>query len=182
MPGQSPSKKSKQSTVIKLPVYCDNPQVWFLKVEALFRIHNIGSQHEKFDYIVSQLPCKVANMVADLLYPIPSENPYEKLKNGVITRMNKFYESCLINQLSSFKLGTKSPSQLLREMVLFASHHKIDDSVLTRMWTKCLPAEIQEVLSLQRPDTPLENLAEFADMLHKFMDKGGETQNRFKRS
>uniref|UniRef100_A0A5K3FQK3 FH2 domain-containing protein n=1 Tax=Mesocestoides corti TaxID=53468 RepID=A0A5K3FQK3_MESCO len=117
--------------------------------------------------VVEHLPDNVAAHVIDLLDPIPSENPYEKLKNAVITRINKLNEDVLSNQLSCLKLGDKMPSQLLQDIRVLVGENKINDSNLIQMWTKYLPAEAKEVLASQSPDTPLEKLAELADLVHK---------------
>uniref|UniRef100_A0A5K3FVU3 DUF7041 domain-containing protein n=1 Tax=Mesocestoides corti TaxID=53468 RepID=A0A5K3FVU3_MESCO len=132
-----------------------------------------------YSYVVSQIPNYVANQVIDLLEPIPTENPYEKLKNTIIARMTKLHERRLCNQLSKVKLGNRSPSQLLCEMRQMVGRCKIENATLRHMWIRCLPSKVIDLLAVQSPEKPLDEMAQIADVLYDFL-YGGPSQQTTK--
>uniref|UniRef100_A0A5K3FPY2 DUF7041 domain-containing protein n=1 Tax=Mesocestoides corti TaxID=53468 RepID=A0A5K3FPY2_MESCO len=168
----------EQPIYFRFPLYIGHPEVWFLKVEAYFRIHRITCQYTMYNFVVSQLPDHIALHVIDLLDSIPSENPYFNLKNAILKQLNKSQKESLMRIFFKNGLDGKLPSQLLEKMRCVLGRNKIDNSDLTRMWTKCLPPEMREILSVQSPDTPLEKLAEIADVVHnKVLQKTEKSTN-----
>lgn len=152
---------------IKLPLFgASNPRVWFTQVEAFFRFRRISSQPTMFSYVATQLPTEIASEVIDILDPMPTESPYDKLKHAVLKRTTSSDEARLQQLLSGVQLGDRTPSQLLRHMRGLVGHAKIDDSILHQLWSKCLPANMTAILAVQSDKLSLDMLAETADKIH----------------
>ena len=78
---------STQLTSVSLkltPFWLADPQVWFAQVEAQFSTCGVASQKTKFDYIIMSLTPEFATEVRDLILKLPTEMPYDKLKEQLI--------------------------------------------------------------------------------------------------
>ncbi|CAI2737112.1 unnamed protein product [Dicrocoelium dendriticum] len=151
-----------------LPAFdVNNARVWFLQLEALFRCRRITSQTSMFSYVAAHLPTHIAADVVDLLDPVPTDSPYDKLKAAVLKRLTASDESRLHQLLSGVELGDRSPSQLLRYMRSLVGSSKVDDSVLRQLWLKCLPSNTTAILAVSADDLSLDKLAETADKVHE---------------
>lgn len=144
-----------------------NPRVWFTQIESFFRCRRITSQITMFSFVSTQLPMDVAAEVIDILDPIPTDQPYDKLKEAVLKRTTSSDDARLQHLLSGVELGDRTPSQLLRHMRSLAGNIKLDDMVLRQLWCKCLPANTNAILSTQEDGTSLEKLAAMADKVHE---------------
>ncbi|CAI2738605.1 unnamed protein product, partial [Dicrocoelium dendriticum] len=136
-------------------------------VEAIFRFRKITSQSSMFSYVTAHLPSQVASEVIDILDPMPTESPYDKLKSAILKRTTASDEARLHMLLSGIELGDRSPSQLLRHMRSLVGSSTLDDSILRQIWTKCLPTNTTAILAVLADELPLDKLAEAADKVHE---------------
>ncbi|BHF67784.1 hypothetical protein SprV_0301081300 [Sparganum proliferum] len=101
----------------KLPPFTpSNPRVWFRQIEALFATSRITSERTRYSYVLQSLPFDVAVTVEDLLDPIPTDEPYTRLKEAVIQRVAKSANLMLRELFTQVELGDQTPSQLMRHM------------------------------------------------------------------
>jgi len=152
---------------VNLPTYgINNPRLWFARVEALFDCRRITSQSSRYSHIVAHLPDEVASEIADLIYNRPVTNPYDALKEALITRTAVSDEQNLRTLLSGVQLGDRTPSQLLRHMTQLMGSQKGNNAILKELWLQNLPVELRTVLAIVHKDSSLDNLAELADQVH----------------
>lgn len=68
------------------PFWPRKPQVWFVQVEAHFRLQRIAAQIAHSYYVVASLPTKVADEIKDVLSQPPPYNAYDDLKSVSLAR------------------------------------------------------------------------------------------------
>lgn len=61
----------------------EDPELWFIQVEAALRTSKITSDLSRFDYIIQRLPPDVSCLRGTLETP-PTSNRYEKLRNKLL--------------------------------------------------------------------------------------------------
>ena len=144
-----------------------NPRFWFLQMEYLFDIHRITTQTSMFKYVCAYLPPDIGKEVMDIVAKPPTERPYDALKSAVLARFAASDETRLKQLLSQVELGDRTPSQLLRHMRSLVGTMPIEDSLLLKLWSNCLPPNTKAILSLQPAGTSLDTLAEMADKVHE---------------
>ena len=159
---------NENTVSVKLPQFgVGNSRVWFTQVEAYFRFRKITSQATMFAYVATQLPSDIASEVIDILDPMPTEAPYDKLKTALLKRTSASEVARFQKLISGMELGDRTPSQLLRHMKALAGDIKLDEAVLRQLWIKCLPPNTTAILSVQDGDLPLDKLADVADKIHE---------------
>lgn len=158
----------ENSITLNLPTFgTANPRVWFTQVEAFFRCRKIASQVTMFSCVTAILPNDIAAEVIDIIDPMPTDRPYDKLKAAILKRTTVSDEARLQRLLSGLELGDRTPSQLLRHMRSLAGDFKINDTILRQLWCKCLPPNTNAILSTQDEGVSLDKLAETADKVHE---------------
>ena len=164
-----PSTPSKISPVILggvtltfPPFYYKNPSVWFSSIESQFVIRGITQSRTKYFHVLANLPLDVAELVFDVTSSPPEENPYEALKQAVISRTSTSTQEKVLNVTQKMTLGSLKPSQLLRNMQQELSSFTVDDRLLSALWVQKLPKEVGMVLA-PCAGCPLSVAAEVAD-------------------
>lgn len=69
---------------LEMPAFNSNTQTWFLQLDAIFQARHITSQQSKFASVVEKLPAEVAAEVVDILTNLPTDKPYEVLKQAIL--------------------------------------------------------------------------------------------------
>nr|VZI52455.1 unnamed protein product [Spirometra erinaceieuropaei] len=149
------------------PFAPSNPRVWFRQIEALFATSRITSERTRYSYVLQSLPFDVAVTVEDILDPIPADEPYTRLKEAVIQQVGKSANLMLRELFAQVELGDQTPSQLMRHMRSLLSGRHMDDAIFREIWLEKLPVPMQQVLSILDSDTPLEELATYADRINE---------------
>ena len=158
--------QAENPIIINIPAFNpNNLNTWFIQMQALFSAKRITSQRTKFTYLVEKLPGEIAAEVTDILDPMPEHQPYDTLKEAIIKRIGKSDEAKLRELFNNVQLENRTPSQLLRQMKALLGNHEMSDKVLRRLWLDKLPAYINQILAPMNEDTPLNQLAEFADRI-----------------
>ena len=72
---------------LKLPPFWqEDPALWFHQVEAQFATKGTSQQLTKYHYNVGSLAPETAREVCDVAVTIPATNPFETLKDHLISR------------------------------------------------------------------------------------------------
>lgn len=144
------------------PFWKQDPNIWFLQIEAQFRSHGICEDQSKFDIIVSAIEPNILSQVSDILINPPNSDKYYAIKNRLIYIFGESEVKCTQKLLTELELGDRKPSQLLCEMRNL-SNRKIDEQFLKTLWLNRLPLNIRSILSVS--DDHLEKLSTMADKI-----------------
>lgn len=142
------------------PFWRDNPELWFLQVEAQFDTAGITQEKTRYAHVIAQLDERYAKEVADIIRNPPQDQPYTKLKTELVQRLTVSEQRRVRQLLMEEELGDDSPSKFLRRLRGLSS--TIGDDLLRTVWTQRLPAHVQAILQAQADDT-LDKLATVAD-------------------
>ena len=162
---RSPSPAVSALSVKIPPFWPADPQLWFAQVEAQFTTRGISSQRTKFDHVVASLSPEFATEIRDLILKPPDTDPYDKLKEQLVTRTTASQQKRLQQLIHLEELGDRTPSQLLRRMTqLLGDQATVDSSqfFLKELFLQRLPAHVCMVLASKESDS-LEDLATLAD-------------------
>ncbi|XP_041480160.1 uncharacterized protein LOC121427702 [Lytechinus variegatus] len=169
----SPVSPSIAPVSIKLPPFWANdPEIWFVQVEAQFHTKGITAEITKFNYVVASLQQEVVMEVRDIITAIPADNPYQKLKAALVKRTTVSEQTRLNRLLSGEELGDKSPSQLLRRMQLLMGTSTMEDSIFRQLFLQRLPTNVQVILAASSDGVSLVDLAALSD---KIVEVAGPT-------
>lgn len=149
--------ESKNIVKVQLPPFWSyEPELWFLQVEAQFKIFQIKSSHAKANHIVAALSQETLKAVSDLL----PTNDYETLKTSILQRCSLSNSEKIRKLLTNQGHDEKRPSQLLRDLKTLAGNN-VADEILKEIWMQRLPSHIQTVLQVSSEN--LDKLGILAD-------------------
>lgn len=163
--GPSGSPQVSTYRVPKIPPFWrNNPETWFMQVEATSRISNCKTDRTKADYLISALDSEIVDQVGDLI----SENPpatgyYQSLKDRILSIFSILPEARLRQLLKGQTLGDRKPSQLLNHMRKL-NGGQCNPTVLKSLFLEQLPESQRAILvAMNEPD--LQKVAEIADKI-----------------
>ena len=149
---------------LKLPPYwATDPQIWFAQVEAYFSTRRITSQLTKFQVVVHSLEPRYACEVRELILHPPASDPYDKLRDALVSRTQKSEQARLRELLSNEELGDQPPSRLLRRMQQLLGDRNMDDTLLRELFVQRMPPSVRLVLASAPGSISLSELAQLAD-------------------
>ncbi|XP_046399331.1 uncharacterized protein LOC124165850 [Ischnura elegans] len=143
------------------PFWPERPALWFSQLEVQFSLAGITSELTKFSHVVAQLDNRHAVEVEDIIVNPPSESPYKRITEELISRLSTSQETRIRQLLEHEELGDRKPSQFLRHIRSLAGNSVPDDFVRT-LWVNRLPSSAQAILATQ-DSTDLAGLAKLAD-------------------
>lgn len=144
------------------PFWKNDPQLWFLQLEAQFTLCNIVSDLTKFNTVVGNVEAHFLDPVKDLIRNPPANNRYETIKTRLTTKFEESDSTKIRTLLNELTLGDLKPSDLLHKMQDL-SCGKVGDDLLQILWLQRLPSNIQAVLACSTD--PLQTLATMADKI-----------------
>ena len=102
---------------VKLPEFWpEDPEVWFIRVEAQLRSRSVTQDQTKFDYVVASLDNSTAAEVkAVLLHPLAT-NKYDAIKEALLGAFGKTQAQKDAELFNISGLGDRTPSALLRKL------------------------------------------------------------------
>lgn len=147
---------------VKVPTFWpSNVKLFFLQLEASFRLSGVTLEQTKFDHLVASLDAETLSYASDIVCN-PPEAPYSVLKTRLLTEFEVSQSRKVKALLEDLELGDKSPSLLLRKMRELSEGH-VDDDFLKNIWLRRLPVSVQTVLAVSSEG--LNTLAEMADKI-----------------
>ncbi|XP_064462421.1 uncharacterized protein LOC135373039 [Ornithodoros turicata] len=150
------------------PFWTKNPRAWFSQIEARFALRRITSPLTMYLNVVSALPPDVADQVDDLLASPPAENPYQQLKEAILSCAECTEQSRIRQLLSGEELGDRKPSQLLHRMQQLLGGATDDQHpILRELFLQRLPQQVRMVLAGSE-DLSLKAFAQLADRIIEY--------------
>ncbi|XP_017878373.1 uncharacterized protein LOC108623971 [Ceratina calcarata] len=144
-------------------------EIWFWKIEAVFRIAGITDQKVMADAVIACLDQEVMLIVKDLVRKPPRVKPYQKLKNRIMrscttaakTRLDKILE---VRHDEHFK-----PSQMLREMHMI-NDGTLNESDIRTLFMQHMQERCRKILEASQI-TDVEQLACLADAVEDVLSR-----------
>lgn len=156
------------ASAVSLPAFWPSrTELWFALAEAKFDLAHpkITQQQTKFNHVLTVLPPEVANEVVDLITKPDRVEPYTKLKQAIIDRTTLSDSQKLKQLLSGEELGSRKPSQLLRNMrQLVADSGYVNDQALNELFLQQMPMTVKPIL-VSLTGLTLEQKADIADRI-----------------
>lgn len=153
---------------VQIPVYNrSDPALWFIMCESTFALATpkaITESLTKYNYIVSHLPPDIASLVRDVLMKPDTADPYSKLKTELISRSGESSQTEIRQLLSGEELGSRKPSELLRNMKRRAETLNVPENLMMELFLQRLPSSVQSILAAVS-DLTLEKAAEISDKI-----------------
>lgn len=146
------------------PFWRNDPELWFLQVEAAFQALRVRSDETKYSLVVSLLDPDSLRELSNVLRSPPPDHKYENLRAVILSRFSDSPDHQLLRLFTQLELGDRRPSQLLRRMRTLAGT-RVTEDVIRVKWLDLLPVGIQRILKILKTHT-LEELAAAADELH----------------
>lgn len=155
------AEASKVSVKIP-PFWTEKPEMWFVTIEAQFKIAGISSDDTKFNYLIAQLDPKFLENIWDIIQN-DSTNKYAAAKDRLLNTFKESENLRIKRLLTGLELGDLKPSQLLRKMQTLGDTKDISDKVLRTLWLEKLPDSVKNIIVVS--DENLEKLAQMADKI-----------------
>lgn len=156
---------TKTSTVPFPPFWSSMPDIWFLQMEAVFKIKKIIKDENKFYHTVACLPVEIISSVSDIIKNTEDDNSYVNLKNAILKRKTLSETQRLEQLLDGSAIGDRSPSQYYRDMLTLAGESSLaNDKLLKALWLKRLPDQVRVIVA-SRESEDMDKLCDLADKI-----------------
>lgn len=96
---------------------------------------------------------------------MPSDKPYDPLKEAILHRNGQSVEQKLRDLFNNLSLGQSKPSQLLRKMRVLLGSNTMSDTVLRQLWLDKLHVNTIQILASLIDEIELQKLAKIADKI-----------------
>ncbi|GFQ89037.1 uncharacterized protein TNCT_138441 [Trichonephila clavata] len=123
-----------------------------------------GGEPTPFIEHLAHLPPATASLVRDVLMHPDATDPYAQIKNELINRSGESSQQEIRKLLSGEELGSRKPSELLRNMKRRAESLNVDDKLMTELFLQRLPSSVQTILAAVS-DLTLDKAADIADRI-----------------
>lgn len=150
---------------VKPPPFCrSDPSLWFIQLDAQFRLGNITVDDTQFYTAISALESEVLQSVRDIILNPPATDKYKTLKEKLIAVYAESETVKIKRLLQDLPLGDMKPSQLLSKMSDLSAGN-LSEPMLKTLWLNRLPGNMQAILAAS--SEPLIQLAGIADKIHE---------------
>lgn len=113
---------------IKIPPFWrDEPDIWFIQIEASFSIAKITKDEIKYHLLIANLDTSVLPFIADILRNPPNTHKYEALKNRILALFGQSNEVKIRRLLKGQLLGDQKPSHFLQHLKNLAGNVSTND-------------------------------------------------------
>uniref|UniRef100_A0A1I8GGB4 DUF7041 domain-containing protein n=1 Tax=Macrostomum lignano TaxID=282301 RepID=A0A1I8GGB4_9PLAT len=148
---------------LKLPIfYRNNPEAWFLTLEAQFMLNRVTNETAKFYHLVSHLPEDIAALHLSAQTP----KQYEQLKTAITSTLQKSKQEKVSEVLQVSDLGGDKPSIFMRKLRSKMEQCQIqpDEELLKATLMRCLPQDLRIALSGFQQQSS-QQISEIADSM-----------------
>jgi hypothetical protein len=158
---------------IKLPEFWPHaPVLWFSRAECIFRLRHVEDQITRYCSVVACLPHDVLRQVADLLDISTLEQPYNQLKERLMSahELTPIQRADKVMQMAD--LGDQKPSQLLAAMLEWCPRGEEQSPFFIASFLRRLPNELRVLLG-HDDFSDLKAISQKADALWQLCPRAG---------
>ena len=152
---------------VKLPdFWIEDAELWFSRVESVFRRALILDSLARFDYVMEKLPNEVLISVRDIVRTVDdtTENPNGLLKDRLLATLKPSAWS-LVNKIIDYpELGGSRPSIMMAGMLSLLPEGEKAGMLFMALFLRRLPDHMREQLAAIKFDGP-RDMAAHADIL-----------------
>lgn len=164
-PGVDLTTNSIASSVPFPPFWSTMPEVWFIQMEACFKIKKIKLEEHQFFHTVSCLPVSIISIVSDVLTNMDEPNKYTVLKDAILKRKSINETQRLEMLLDGSSIGDRSPSQFFRDLKATAGVSALaTEEFIKALWLKRLPEHMRTIIATREAEN-IEQLCDLADKI-----------------
>ncbi len=170
LPGGGPlaAAAATNSTVfsVKLsPFWPQAPVAWFAQAECIFHTKRVTDSFDEYCHLMASLPPESVRLVMDIVEVPPAVNPYETLKERLLSQL-QLSEYERLDQLFTMPgLGGRKPSAMLAAMLELCPRGEENTCTFAGLFLHRLPRELR-ILLAHEDLRDLKLLAARADVLH----------------
>lgn len=137
--------------------------MWFMQVEATFRLHGITQDSTKYEYLVSNLDPSILFLVRDIILNPSMSDKYAAMKKRITDSFAESAENQIKRLLSGLELGDQKPSHYLQRLKSLSAG-KVSDDVLKALFLERLPEKLRSILAVC-DSQDIDKLATHADKI-----------------
>ena len=147
-----------------LPKFWDgDADLYFLKIETIFRVRGINSEQSKLDSLLAALDLRHFRFLEHVLPDLNAQYAYSKTKSVLLLHFAPSSDDKLKRFLNGSRLSDRtSPSRLLAKMRSLLGESGSQDRLLRKLVLDCLPAGVCRII-VSHPVEDLDQLAKIAD-------------------
>ena len=152
---------------VKLPDFWPaDVELWFSRVESVFRRGHIVDSLTKFDYIMEKIPNDVLMSVKDLVRGVDEDtvNPYGLVKDRLLHTLKPSAWSLINRIIDHPELGGSQPSVLMANMLTLLPEGEAAGMLFQGHFLRRMPEGIREQLVVKKFESSRE-MADYADVL-----------------
>lgn len=126
-----PRPEVSRVAVKNAPFFREQPELYFLQIEAQFRNAGITVDQTKYDHVIAQFDPKYLCKVSDFLSVDTNHGKYSELKDRILKEFTDSAQKKLKQLIEGIELGDDKPSQLLKRMKELAGNSLTDEAIKT---------------------------------------------------
>lgn len=171
MPAAPGTASAHHGNVKLSPFWPQAPVAWFAQAECIFHTKHVTDSFDKYCHLMASLPPESVRLVMDVVEVPPTVNPYEILKERLLSHL-QLSEYERLDQLFTMPgLGGRKPSAMLAAMLELCPRGEENTRTFAGLFLHRLPRELR-ILLAHEDLRDLKQLAARADVLHTH-HKGG---------
>ena len=137
---------------VKLPdFWTEDPDLWFLHAESVFRNAQITQSQTKFDHVIQKLPQAIMVSVRSLIMPSASSStsPYEDLKAKLVSSYTLTRWQRVAKVIHHPALGDHCLTAMMDSMLALLPEDEVPGSLFLGLFLEHLPVEMRDHLVAQ---------------------------------
>lgn len=139
-------------SVKNVPFFRDDPNLYFIQIEAQFQNAGITVDQTKYNHVIAQFEPKYLSKVSDLLRDPPATGKYDELKKRILNEFTDSDQKKLKKLIEGIELGDDKPTHLLKRMKDLAGSALSDDAIKT-LFVQRLPETVRGIISIAEGDS-----------------------------
>lgn len=147
------------------PFWIANPELWFIRVEAILSLQGITREETKFNRLTAELDEPLMELIKDILTSTTIPAKYEAAKTRLIAHYQDSEEKKIRKLLGGLQIGDLKPSHFLIKIKNLGGE-QVNENIMKSIFLDQLSDQTKTILSISEIED-LSKLAEQADKIHE---------------